>query len=145
MSRMSVSVTADIVVFRPDYGQVLVVKRKNPPYQGDWALPGGYVDEGETFLEAAVRELREETGLVVKPENMVFVGIYDDPSRDPRSRTISAGFVTIYDGVSEPVAADDADKIDWASTVRVLAFDHNDIVEDAIVLMWEDITGRLVR
>lgn len=132
MSRMSVNVTSDIVVYDETFGRILVVKRKNSPYQGQWALPGGYVDENETFLEAAIRELREETGLIVSEYDMRFVGIYDDPFRDPRGRAIGAAYFTYYDGKQTPVAADDALEIDWASTVRTLAFDHNDIVMDAL-------------
>jgi 8-oxo-dGTP diphosphatase len=135
VSRMNVNVTSDIIVYDRQYGRVLVVKRKNPPYQGQWALPGGYVDEGETFLQAAVRELKEETSLIVHPSRMSFVGVYDDPQRDPRGRAIGAAFITEWDG-QRPVAADDALEVEWKSTAIELAFDHNKIVSDAMAFLY---------
>lgn len=131
MARHQVSITADIVVVCG--GKVLVVKRKNPPYQNQWALPGGYVDEGETFLEAAVRELGEETGLFLKPWQFTKLGVRDDPERDPRGRVISQPFRVYLSRMPRVTAGDDAeDTMWWQMKDSGLAFDHDLIVREAI-------------
>ncbi len=101
--------TVDIIIERQKDGrkQIVLVKRKNPPH--GWALPGGFVDYGETVEEAAVREAREETGLDVRLKRQFHV--YSDPSRDPRLHTVSVVFIAEADG--EPQGADDARKPDF--------------------------------
>ena len=118
--------TVDIVICLQ--GQVVVlIERRYPPY--GWALPGGFVDVGETLEQAAIREAKEETGLEIKLEALL--GCYSDPSRDPRGHTVSAVYVANAHG--EPRAADDAKNItlvDPSSPSVSLAFDHGLILDD---------------
>ncbi len=124
-----VIMTADIlVVWR---GMLLLIQRRKPPYQGCWALPGGKLGEGETLEDAAHRELHEETG--VEGVTMQFIGIYDDPERDPRGRYVSAAYVAaIGDNVVPRVeAGDEAGDARWFALNALpadLAFDHAEII-----------------
>ena len=135
------SVTADIVVIRNGRhrNDILCIRRKHDPYKGQLALPGGFVDPTETVLEAAVRELQEETGLVVPEWKLKLVGVYSDPGRDPRGWTIATAFVTKGDKF-EPVAGDDADSFEWlpfssfSSFPQALAFDHAKIIGEAVAV-----------
>ena len=132
------SPTVDVVVLLPD-GRVVLVRRKHPP-EG-WALPGGFVDVGETLEAAAVREAREETGLDVTLEDLVYV--YSDPRRDPRRHTLSAAFVGRAAG--QPVGADDADEaraFRWDALPSPLAFDHAEILADARRLLLTGVRRR---
>lgn len=97
--------TVDVVLLCGD--SVLLIRRYWPPFADRWALPGGHVDRGETARQAAVRELREETGITVPANDLGLVGVYDEPGRDPRGRYVSVAFVAVVDFVS-PVAGDDA-------------------------------------
>lgn len=118
--------TVDIIIEIPRRGIVLI-KRKNKPF--GWAIPGGFVDYGETLEEAAVREAFEETGLKVELVRQWHT--YSDPKRDPRHHTITTLFIARADG--EPAAADDAQE---AAIFRAdnlpepMAFDHRDILQD---------------
>ena len=117
--------TVDIVI-EMDEGIVLI-QRKNPPY--GWALPGGFVDYGESLEKAAVREAREETSLEV--DLISLLGAYSDPGRDPRHHTISVVFTARAKGV--PRAADDAAGIGVFPPDAIpdnLAFDHKRIIAD---------------
>src|SRR5512138_4033927 len=95
------SPTVDVVILLPG-DRVVLIERRNPP--PGWALPGGFVDVGETIEAAAVREAKEETGLAVRLEELLYV--YSDPRRDPRKHTLSAVFIAGASG--EPVGGDDA-------------------------------------
>lgn len=121
-------VAADTVIELSGHkGAIILIERKNPP-QG-WALPGGFVDIGESVEQAAVREAREETGLEVQLEALL--GCYSDPGRDPRGHTVSLVFVATATG--EPQARDDARRleiVDPGSLSVSLAFDHDKILED---------------
>ena len=122
--------SADNVVFDRE-GRLLLIRRGNPPFKGKFALPGGFVDVGETVEAAALRELREETGVVGSIVRLV--GVYSDPKRDPRHHTISVAFLVRIDSGSTPVAGDDAAeaafRADWRDLP--LAFDHRRIVQEA--------------
>ena len=89
--------TADIAVFRrAENGfEVLLIRRGNHPFKGCWALPGGFVDPGEDVIDAAARELEEETG--IEGLNLELFGIYGAPGRDPRGWTVSGGYCTLLD------------------------------------------------
>ncbi|ARP97973.1 NUDIX domain-containing protein [Pseudorhodoplanes sinuspersici] len=130
MTYKNPSITVDCVVF-DDRDRLLLIRRRNPPFAGQFALPGGFVDYGETTEAAARRELLEETGLTAK--DLRLIGVYSDPKRDPRGHTISIAYlVVIEDGA--PTAGDDATeaqfRVDWRELE--LAFDHNEIVRDAV-------------
>lgn len=127
------AVTADIVLVtiekRP---RVLLIKRKNDPFAGKWALPGGFVDEHETLRNAALRELREETG--VEGIDLEQLHAFGNPGRDPRGWTITVAFLARAKPVLlEPQAADDAAEVKWFPLDRLpsLAFDHAEIIERA--------------
>ena len=112
---------------RTGNNSVILIKRKNPPY--GWAIPGGFVDYGESLESAAVREALEETSLEV--ELLYQLGAYSDPERDPRQHTISVVFVARATG--EPQAADDAVDIGVFTRNSLpdnMAFDHAKIVQD---------------
>lgn len=117
--------TVDIII-QIDQGVVLI-KRRNPPH--GWALPGGFVDYGESVETAAAREAKEETGLDVTLREQFHV--YSDPSRDPRHHTVSVVFIAEAAGI--PGAADDAAQagvFTEDSWPRPLAFDHDRILTD---------------
>ncbi len=94
--------TVDCVVFDAA-GALLLIERGHEPFKGCYALPGGFVDVGETVEEAALRELKEETG--ASGRVMRLIGVYSEPSRDPRGHTVSAAFVVEWDGA--PVSGGD--------------------------------------
>jgi 8-oxo-dGTP diphosphatase len=122
------ALTADAVWIRGD--RILLVRRGRPPFQGMWALPGGFVELEETVEEAVARELREETGLIAKPWKLV--GVYSGPDRDPRKPTTSIAFL-MRGRAGAPRGGDDAATAEWRP-VRAhgpLAFDHARIVRDA--------------
>jgi 8-oxo-dGTP diphosphatase len=111
-------------------GRLLLIRRRHPPFEGQFALPGGFVDPGETTEAAARRELLEETGLTAR--DLRLVGVYSKPGRDPRGWTISIAYlVAAEEGV--PQAGDDAAEVEFHNDWRelTLAFDHNEIVRDA--------------
>ncbi|MGP8144088.1 MAG: NUDIX domain-containing protein [Thermoplasmata archaeon] len=110
---------------------ILLVRRRWPPFAGFWALPGGFVEPAETVEAAVVRELREETGLIARPHRVV--GVYSGPHRDPRQPTATVAFLMRGRG-GTPRGADDAASAEWVPLrrARPLAFDHARIVRDAL-------------
>jgi ADP-ribose pyrophosphatase YjhB (NUDIX family) len=118
--------TVDIIIEYEDQGVVLIRRRK-PPW--GWALPGGFVEYGETLEEAARREAREETGLTVRLLGQLHA--YSAPDRDPRQHTITVVFVAL--GFGQPLAADDAEAVGifpLEALPAPLAFDHAQILAD---------------
>ncbi|MCW9089615.1 MAG: NUDIX hydrolase [Gammaproteobacteria bacterium] len=108
-------------------GRIILIERRNPPH--GFALPGGFVDVGESLEQAAVREALEETAMEVTLK--VLLGCYSTPDRDPRGHTVSA--VYIASGEGDPEARDDAKTlqlIDPANPPQPLAFDHAQILQD---------------
>ena len=111
---------------------LLLVQRANPPFAGSWALPGGFVDEGERVADAAPRELAEETGL--RTCALELLGVYDTPGRDPRGWTVSVVYLAKLRDEQAVAGADDANDARWfpVDSLPDLAFDHELIVRDAI-------------
>ncbi|MGB3188878.1 MAG: NUDIX hydrolase [Limnoraphis sp.] len=121
--------TVDIIIELGDKPErpIVLIERRNPPY--GWAIPGGFVDYGESVEAAAKREAQEETGLDVTLIEQFYV--YSDPNRDPRQHTLSIVFLATAKG--EPVAADDAKNLEIFEPWRIptdLCFDHDRILED---------------
>ena len=126
--------TVDIIIELIDQPgkPILLIERKNPPH--GWALPGGFVDVGETLEQAAVREAAEEVSLFVKLKTLL--GCYSDPGRDSRMHTVSA--VYIAEATGKPKAADDAANVKAFALNELpdtLAFDHGVILEDYLVYL----------
>jgi ADP-ribose pyrophosphatase YjhB (NUDIX family) len=126
--------TVDIIIEVQSKGIVLI-RRKNPPY--GWAIPGGFVDYGESLEEAALREAREETSLELTSLRQFHT--YSDPRRDPRHHSISTVYIAKAEGT--PVARDDALEVgifDRISLPSDMAFDHRSILEDYFSLKEEE-------
>jgi 8-oxo-dGTP diphosphatase len=130
-------VAADVAVFRGEAGarEVLLIERGHDPFAGRWALPGGFVEDGETLESAARRELLEETGLDPN-RDLVQVGAYGDPGRDPRGWSVSVLFVTMmgWDETTQVQGGSDAAKAAWypVGAHPPLAFDHDILLADAL-------------
>jgi 8-oxo-dGTP diphosphatase len=130
--RLALTVDVAVIHAEGERRAVLLIQRDREPFAGSWALPGGFVEPGERLLEAALRELREETGLALA--DATFVGVYDAPERDPREHTIATAFVALLGGVRpEASARDDARAVAWVpiDALPALAFDHATILADA--------------
>lgn len=123
--------TADVVLLAA--GHVLLIERGWDPFKGQWALPGGHVDSGETSLAASVRELEEETGITVPATDLRQVGAYDAPARDPRGRYVTVAYTATLPSLLPPKAGDDATAARWwpLDALPDLAFDHAEILADS--------------
>jgi 8-oxo-dGTP diphosphatase len=110
---------------------IVLVKRSNPPFEGQYALPGGFVEFGETVESALIREIVEETGLKVKIKSLI--GVYSDPNRDPRGHIISIAFRAQIIG-GEVLSGSDASEVRFFDIRNLprLAFDHEKIIRDAL-------------
>lgn len=125
---------ADCVLF-DEQRRVLLVTRGAPPFEGQFALPGGFVEIGETVEQACRRELREETG--AEAGELTLVGVYSDPERDPRGHVCSVVF-TGRSPAQKVRGGDDAADAAWIADWREheLAFDHRQVLEDAEKLLF---------
>lgn len=143
-------VTADVATFCvPRHGRlhVLLIRRGNPPYDGQLALPGGFVEPGEDLDAAARRELAEETGVDMAWLRLEELGAYGAPDRDPRHRVVSVSFLAVLPPEVAVVAGDDAVEAGWHPVDDVLAdpdglaFDHAKILTDAVRRLRSRIEG----
>ena len=122
--------TTDCVICDRD-GRVLLIRRANEPFRGAYALPGGFVDVGETVEAACRREVLEEVGIAIA--ELRLVGVYSDPRRDPRGHTVSVAYLARVPDAPNPKAGSDAAVAEWVQDWRKLslAFDHAKIIADA--------------
>ena len=146
------SLTADICIITDEREKkILLIRRGNHPFLGKWALPGGFSEKGERIEETAARELEEETTIRMDAKDLALVGVYSKPGRDPRGWTVTAAYKAVVNPSKvKPIAADDAADAKWFTiegegtgdlrftaddttlTLSDLAFDHCDIVTDAL-------------
>ncbi|WP_405307127.1 NUDIX domain-containing protein [Methanobrevibacter sp.] len=126
------SLTADIFIFDEDFNFILI-KRLNDPYKDCWALPGGFVEYGESVETAAIREAKEETSIDV--ELIDLVNVYSNPDRDPRRHTVTVAFTAKGD-LNARKADSDAKEIGVFSYDEIsemdIAFDHRQIINDCL-------------
>ena len=144
MSDQSIKLTVDAVVFGYESIpkiSVLLVKRKFEPYQGSWAIPGGFVKDNESLEDAVYRELKEETGVDIGYLEQLYT--FGKPDRDPRERIVSvAYFGLVRPDIYKIIASSDAQEVGWfdINDLPYLAFDHQDILEMAIKRLRAKIT-----
>ncbi|MEM5883017.1 MAG: NUDIX hydrolase [Candidatus Aenigmatarchaeota archaeon] len=126
---MGINLAVDGIV--ENGNKILLIKRASEPFEGMLALPGGFVEEREKVEQALIREIEEETSIVVRPKEIL--GVYSDPGRDPRGHTVSIVFVCEVAG-GELEAGGDAQDVDWYELKKInlkkLAFDHAKILKD---------------
>lgn len=135
----NIFVTVDTVILRKASisAEVLLIERKNSPFQGQWAIPGGFVDENEDLAQAAARELKEETGLT--NIDLQQLHTFGAPRRDPRGHMISVAYYGWCQQNCTAIANDDAANVQWFSIdeLPALAFDHDQIIAQAILKLKE--------
>jgi 8-oxo-dGTP diphosphatase len=135
------AVSVDVAVFSHVDGvpHVVLIRRGNEPFQGAWALPGGFVEVDEDLPVAAARELEEETGIALDPATLTQVGAYGSPDRDPRLRVVDVLFWAAVPSPPEPVGASDAAHSQLVPVAQALnnefelAFDHPIVLRDAVM------------
>lgn len=129
------SVTADGIVLRD--GKIVLIRRKNDPFKGSYALPGGFVNYGEKLEDCVVREVLEETGL--RTQVVGLFGVYSAPGRDPRGHFVTAVYELRPTGGALR-AGDDAASAEWVpiDNIPAMAFDHGDIIDDFLARAKED-------
>jgi 8-oxo-dGTP diphosphatase len=138
MPHPPVAVTVDLVVLtvRDDQLHALTVRRGEEPFEGQWALPGGFLKPDEDLVEAAERELLEETGLSSDRFHLEQLASYGDPHRDPRMRTVTVAYVALAADLPSPTAGSDAADATWQPVAELekdsLAFDHATILRDGV-------------
>lgn len=130
-------VTVDIILFstKNQTSELLLIQRKNDPFKGRWAIPGGFIEMDEPLKQAAVRELKEETNVDISEEKLEQFYTFGKPDRDPRARTITVAYLAIIDPDDvKPEADSDASGVRWfpCDELPPLAFDHQEIIERAL-------------
>ncbi len=129
--------TVDAVILFNNKKDIVLIRRKNPPFKGELALPGGFVDVGETVEEACIREAYEETNINVKIVKLI--GVLSDPKRDPRGHNVTIALLCEPVSKKEkPKALDDAASLEIVSLSKIssmkLAFDHMEIIKKSGIL-----------
>ncbi|NUS53633.1 MAG: NUDIX hydrolase [Streptomycetaceae bacterium] len=136
MDFVPLGLAADLVILTVRDGrlQVLLIRRGIPPYEGRWALPGGFVRPDEDLATTARRELAEETGLPTERIHLEQVATYGAPDRDPRGRVVSVAYLALVPDLPAPVAGSDAASAGWIEVrdATGLAFDHDRILADGV-------------
>ncbi|MHA1589900.1 MAG: NUDIX domain-containing protein [Candidatus Njordarchaeales archaeon] len=141
--RRSPLLAVDAVILSPDYSRILLIRRLNDPFKNYYALPGGFVEWGETTEEACLREALEETSLNV--EILDLVGVFSDPKRDPRGHVVSVAYLCRAKSYNAK-ASSDAKEVAWIEIHKILkgdvklAFDHLEIIREAVKKL-EEIMG----
>lgn len=124
-------VSTDVIV-ENEKGEILLVKRKNEPFKGKWAIPGGFLEYGkENLKETGVRELEEETHLITDTDSLELINIYSNPNRHPKRHVVTTVYAVLkYSGEAYP--GDDAAEIRWfpRKSLCNLAFDHDEMIRD---------------
>ena len=140
MGYKSPSITADGILIKNQ--QILLVKRKNQPFKGKWALPGGFVEYEEKTEDTVIREVLEETGLKTKINQLA--GVYSDPDRDPRGHTITVAYILDIIG-GELVAGDDASDVKFFNVKELpdLSFDHSKIINEVLQRFYHDVLSEM--
>ena len=140
MGYKSPSITADGILIKNQ--KILLVKRKNKPFKGKWALPGGFVEYEEKTEDTVIREVLEETGLKTKINQLA--GVYSDPERDPRGHTITVAYILDIVG-GELVAGDDASDVKFFNVKELpdLSFDHNKIINEVLQRFYHDVLSKM--
>lgn len=132
----AVTVDAIVMGFTGQELQVLLIRRAQPPYAGHWAFPGGFLDIHEALEAAVCRELAEETGLAITPQQLHRLGAFGRVDRDPRERVISVAYLHLLSAIPEQLkAGSDAAEARWFNVAQppALAFDHAHILQSALV------------
>lgn len=135
-----VAVTVDLVLLTicDESLRLLAIRRRQDPFAGRWALPGGFIEADEDLEQGARRELREETGVEAARVHLEQLASYGEPHRDPRQRTVTVAYLGFAPDLPAPVAGDDAAHAEWADVESLLrarpglAFDHSTIVRDGL-------------
>jgi 8-oxo-dGTP diphosphatase len=137
MLKQNILVAADVLVFYKDgkHVELLLVKRRNEPFKGMWAFPGGFVEDDEELEHAAARELREETGLQL--QGMKQLHTFGKVGRDPRGRTVSVTYYAIIHEKQPVTGADDAAEAHWVplQDIKEMAFDHKEALEFVLQML----------
>ena len=129
------TVTADcVVITHKAEPRVLFIKRGGEPFKDCWAIPGGFMEKDETTEQCAVRELKEETSIVISDLHQI--GVHSKVDRDPLGRTVSVAYLAITDKIQFAVGQDDAAEVKWwlLTALPEMAFDHDDIMRDVVRL-----------
>ena len=129
------AVTDDcVIITHKAEPRVLFIKRGGEPFKDCWAIPGGFMEKDETTEQCAVRELKEETSIVISDLHQI--GVHSKVDRDPRGRTVSVAYLAITDKTQIAVGQDDAAEVKWwpLTALPEMAFDHDDIMRDAVRL-----------
>ena len=140
MKQKTPALTVDGILFKDH--SILLVQRKHAPFQGAWALPGGFVEYGEKTEDAVVREVFEETNVKTKIRSIF--GVYSDPHRDPRGHTVTV--VYLIDWVDGDLhAGDDASSAKFfkMNELPALAFDHAEIIKDAFQRLQHGVLSKM--
>ncbi|MFX1572130.1 MAG: NUDIX domain-containing protein [Promethearchaeota archaeon] len=133
--------TVDAVILLNNKKALVLIRRKNPPFKGQLALPGGFVDVGETVESACIREAKEETNIDIKIVKLI--DVFSEPNRDPRGHTVSIAFLCEpLSRKEKPKALDDAASLEIVPLSEILskelAFDHMDIIKSSGILDYKD-------